>query len=141
MTRRRMWLMVGLSAVAAVASCSRPLTDIVATSTEDVGDYEVMNASGTDALTATVCVARAIHARPIAERIVQQWANHGFNAIALEMVGPRPDGGIAVMHFTWRSGQGARITDPVAAPRSPCTVTRGRVLSAPEARREVHGTR
>jgi hypothetical protein len=134
MTRRTGRLLVGAGAVAAaLVSCSRPLTDIVATSTEDVGDYEVIDTSGTDRLKATVCVAQTAHAETIGERLVRQWANHGIDEIALEIVGPPQDGGADVVHFTWASADGARVTDRVRAARSPCTVTRGRVERAPQA--------
>jgi hypothetical protein len=134
MTRCTGRLLVGAGALAAaLVSCSRPLTDIVATSTEDVGDYEVIDASGTDRLKATVCVAQTAHAEVIAERLVRQWANHGIDEIALEIVGPPQDGGVDVVHFTWAAGDGARITNQGRGARSPCTVTRGRVARAAEA--------
>jgi len=80
---------------AAMASCGRPHTDIVATTTEDVGYYQVVKASSDRSLTATVCVAEPSHADTIAQRIVQQLANHNFESITLDLLGPTRSGGSA----------------------------------------------
>ena len=71
MTSRTGWTTIFCCSVAIAASaCSPPLTDVIATSTESVGTYDVVGVvSGDRGFTGTVCVADPRHADAIAERV------------------------------------------------------------------------
>ena len=67
------------------AACGRPDTDIVATTTEDVGWYGLTSTVVDNELTGRVCVAQPKNADVIAYRIRQQLANHEFRTVTLDL--------------------------------------------------------
>lgn len=82
---------------AAAAGCSYPNTDITAVNTERVGDYQIVNARGTNAYAADVCVAEPSHVDQISARLLHQLANHGHRTITLNMYSRSG----AVARFEW----------------------------------------
>ena len=97
------------AAAALSAACGRPETDIVATSTEDVGDYNVVGAARErDGLRATVCVANPAHADAVADRVLRQLYSHGLPAVTLDVYGGQR--AIARVVLT----QGVRRSEPLA---------------------------
>jgi hypothetical protein len=110
-----------LLGIAALVACSPPSTDIVATSTEAVGEYHVIEAQRGDRLVLRACVAEGADTDRIAARIVQQLVNHGYSGIELELVAPAPQGdGVAVTRVSWNREQGRRIEGQTHASRNPC---------------------
>src|SRR3954468_18795652 len=85
-----------------LAGCRRPRTDIVATTTEDVGHFEVQSRVTNAGLTGRVCVEKPASTDEVVGRIVQQLANHNYSTISLDVYSPeRP-----VARYVWtRSGQ------------------------------------
>lgn len=121
--RNVMWQTVVSGIAAATMSCSPPLTDIMATSTEDVGDYEIVEQASTDdTLTATVCVARPPNAHTVAQRIIQQLLNHGFGTMKLDIVAQQPNGQSENTHVIWTAHNGFRVIGRDRAPKNRCRV-------------------
>jgi hypothetical protein len=103
--------------------CNRPLTDIVATNTEDVGDYSVAAERRGDTLRARVCVANPARADAVAERILEQLYGKGLRTIVLDLYRDRS----SIRRVVWRSG--ARSVEPLdpAAPAGLCERASGRI--------------
>jgi len=81
------WLLASMVAVAAgSAACERPKTDILNTTSEDIGNYTVAPTSSSDGqFSAHVCVDRAGSTDEIVRRITQQLANHEYSTITLDV--------------------------------------------------------
>jgi hypothetical protein len=77
-----------LLTVTSLVACSRPLTDIVATNTED-GDYNMSGTREGDTLRASVCVANPRRADAVADRLLQQLYGHGLKTIVLDVYSER----------------------------------------------------
>jgi hypothetical protein len=103
------------------------LTDVIATSTESIGAYDVVGiASGDRGFTATVCMADASHASAVSERVIDQLIDHGYVSITLHLVAMSPHGPTAVKQVQWTPQDGVR--DLVASPAangSACTASLG----------------
>jgi hypothetical protein len=101
-------------------SCARPLTDIVATDTEDVGDYQITPSAAGDTLTAMVCIVNRSKADAIAERVIHELLNHGFHAIALDIFAPLPDGRAERTRVRWTPYDGIRVAERSTVRESSC---------------------
>jgi hypothetical protein len=84
---------LAIAAACVAAACEAPETDIVATSTEAVGNFSLSGAVQGNAYEGRVCVDEPGHADEIARRIVQQLANHQFSTVTLDVYSP--DGPVA----------------------------------------------
>jgi hypothetical protein len=94
--------------------CTRPRTDIVAATTEDVGAYDLQARITDQGLVATVCVANARSTDEIITRIVQQLANHNYASMTFDVYSADR----AIARYVWtRAGQRREGT---AEPRNPC---------------------
>lgn len=69
----------------AIAGCGTPRTDIVATTTEDVGEFHVQSSDSGGQLVGQVCIEKRQHADEIVGRIIQQLANHHYRSITLDV--------------------------------------------------------
>jgi hypothetical protein len=98
---------IALLAFTSLGACSRPLTDIVATDTEDVGDFSVSGTREGDALRATVCVANPGRADAVVDRVLQQLFSRGLHTIVLDLYSERRP----IKRVVWRSG--ARTDEPL----------------------------
>jgi len=127
MTNRMGWIAIFCCSVAIAASaCSPPLTDVIATSTEDVGPYDVVAiVDGDRGFTATVCMADASHASAVSERVIDQLIDHGYATITLHLVAMSPNGPTAVKQVHWTPQDGIRDTGGAspAANVSACTAS------------------
>lgn len=85
--RTSCWLLATIVAVAAgSAACERPKTDILNTTSEDIGNYSVAPTNSSDGqFSAHVCVDRAGSTDEIVRRITQQLANHEYRTITLDV--------------------------------------------------------
>ena len=106
------------------AACSEvwPRTDIVMTSGEDVGRYEVNATVRGDELLATVCVSQPREADEIAARVARQLYNHSYGAMRLDLVSAVDGSNVARYSFTPAAGltQGAGdrlASQPAPSPR------------------------
>jgi hypothetical protein len=110
------------------AACSRPVTDIVATNTEGVGQYTVVARAANDTLHAQVCLEPSADAEGIAERVVHQVMNHGYHTITLDLFSPRDAATADVTHVVWTAAAGHRVTGREADQKNPCDMAdvRGR---------------
>jgi len=107
------------------------MTDIVATSTEHTGDYEIRSTTISDnVLSADVCVAEPRRAAEVANSIVRQLLNHGYRSVILN-IGSRAG---SAGRFVW-SGTGER-GEPGGTPATVCSDHRTGEPSAPLAFRE-----
>ena len=114
-------LRAALLSLAAAVACSSPPTDIVATSTEAIGEYHVTEAHRNERLVMRACVADGADTDQIAARIVQQLVNHGYSGIELELIGRAAEGGgAAVTKVTWSRTQGRRVEGHSRAAANPC---------------------
>jgi len=96
------------SAALWAGACGRPETDIVSTSTEDVGDYDVVGAArGREGPRPTVCVADPAHADAIADRVLRQLYSRGLSAVSLDVYSE--DRAVTRVVLT----QGVRRTEPL----------------------------
>lgn len=80
-------VVIAVAVLLPVCACSYPNTDITATNTERVGNYEIVNTRPGDSFEADVCVDEPARVNAIAERVTHQLANHGYRAITLNMYG------------------------------------------------------
>jgi hypothetical protein len=96
------------------AACGRPDTDIVATTTEDVGWYGLTSTVVDNELTGRVCVAQPKNADVIAYRIRQQLANHEFRTVTLDLYASAgsADSGAAIGRYVWTGAEASRQTAP-----------------------------
>jgi len=78
-------LLIAAAALLTASACTPPQTDIVATTTEDVGDYRLIQTVEGRRLLGRVCVANPTHADEIARRIVQQVASMHYEQVQLEL--------------------------------------------------------
>ena len=113
LSTRIAWLVV-VFALAAPA-CTRPTTDIVATVTEDVGDFQLTRTElNANAFAGRLCVADPRHSDEIVARVIQQLTYQQFTRITLDVYSAtRP-----VARYV-RSGGEARREELQPAP-NPC---------------------
>jgi len=114
----RVLLLVSVLCVA--AGCSRPLTDIVATNTEDVGDFDVVRRTMGEEFAGQVCVARGADPGTIAARIVMQLQQHNFAAITLDLFPRSAAGPIDVARIVWTPKGGQQPAVQRREPVNPC---------------------
>jgi dienelactone hydrolase len=107
--------------VTAAVACGTPGTDIVATTTEDVGDFHVRSSDSNGAVTGDVCIEKAAHADEIVRRILQQLANHSYRAVTLNVYSR--DRAIASYHST----PGGTERRDLPATSNPCTNEEARI--------------
>ena len=118
---RTVQLIVGSTLLAGTVACSRPNTDIVATVSEDVGAWDVLNAQAQGpTLTADVCMERAGSADDVSERLLMQLRAKGFQQIDLTMYG-RDGKETQVRKVRWTPTSGKQMQQGAAAGQSPCT--------------------
>ncbi len=113
--------------VVSIDACSRPLTDIVATTSEDVGPWDVANAQARDrTLTANVCMHRSGSADEISNRLLLQLINKGYDRIELAMFAPASEGGAVRQQVSWTAQGGKQLQPESQASDNPCaTVPHG----------------
>ena len=102
-----------------LACGDRPITDIVATASDDVGPFEIANAHTTDAtLTANLCIEQASEADTIIERVLFQLRNKGYQRIELDVV---PASGEGRRMAVWTPREGTQVSGAAAAGgENPC---------------------
>lgn len=102
-----------------LACGDRPLTDIVATASDDVGPFDIANAQTTDAtLKANLCIERAAEADTIIDRVLFQLRNKGYQRIELDVV---PAGGEGRRTAVWTPREGTQVSGAAAAGgENPC---------------------
>jgi hypothetical protein len=105
--------------LAGTLACDRPITDIVATASDDVGPFEIANEHTTDAtLTANLCIEQASEADTIIERVLFQLRNKGYQRIELDVV---PTGGEGRRLAVWTPREGTQVNGVAAAGgENPC---------------------
>jgi len=74
-----------IAATAAASACAPPDTDIVATNTEAVGEYDLAATRDGDALRANVCLAQPERADSVADNVLHQLMSRGYKSITLDM--------------------------------------------------------
>jgi hypothetical protein len=108
-------MLAGAAVLGLLTGCT-PMTDIVATSSEETGPYDVRVATVSDgALTADVCIQNPLHSDEVANRLVRQLVYQGYRSITLNLAsrsGP-------IGRFVW-SGTGER-REPGGPAANPCT--------------------
>jgi hypothetical protein len=97
-----------LAVTLAAIGCRQPATDIVAISTEDVGDYSMRASRDGGVLKAMVCVARPARAGMVADRILHQLYSRGLTRATLDIYSE--SGG--VVRVDWNAG--VRREEPLA---------------------------
>jgi len=122
-------LRTALLILASASACAPPDTDIVATNTEAVGEYDVLAARDGDALHAAVCLTRPKRASRVADRVLQQLMSRGYRTITLDMYAAP---GRPVQRVVWTPA--ARTDGPIAAtpPQHFCETTSKRSSDGPE---------
>jgi hypothetical protein len=122
-------ILVFTVATTTMFGCAPPDTDIVATNTEQVGDYYVVATHDGDTLHANVCIAVPRNASDVANRVLQQLMSRGYRTITLDMYAPtqRP-----VQRVVWTPE--TRTDGPVTAapPQHFCQTTSQRSRGAAE---------
>jgi hypothetical protein len=109
------------AAALSTSACSTPLTDIVATSTERTGEYQVAQARRADGrMSLDVCTAPGANIDGIAERIVQQLLNQGYTDVTLELGPPASEVRSSVTRVTWTRDQGRRVESVEPGNRQRC---------------------
>lgn len=98
-----------------LAACHPPRTDIVNTTSEDVGQFYVRSTDSGGQLVGEVCIERRQHADEIVARIIEQLKNHSYQTITLELF----SGGDALGRYVWTPTSGQRRTDPEGV-QNPC---------------------
>jgi hypothetical protein len=107
-----------------ISACSRPLTDIVATASDDVGPWDVANAQARDrTLTATVCMHAPGSADQISDRLLLQLVNKGYDRIDLAMFAPAGEGGAVRRQVSWTAQQGKQMQAESPASDNPCATS------------------
>jgi len=113
-------LLLFLSVVCVAAGCSPPLTDIVATNTEDVGDFDVVRRTMGEEFAGQVCVARGADPGTVATRIVMQLQQHNYDAITLDVFPRAAAGPIDVARIVWTPKGGQQPAVHRTEPANPC---------------------
>jgi len=107
----------------AASGCSWlwPSTDIVGTTTEDVGYYDVAEAASADTVTATVCADDPGNAVPIASRVAHELYGKGYRTIRFDVRSTAASADGEVTHLTWTPEDQVRVTgrDASATPSAP----------------------
>ena len=112
---------VAAVALSSMPACSAPQTDIVATSTERIGEYQVSEARRADGkLSLQVCTAPGANIDRIAARIVQQLLNQGYADVTLELGPPASESQAEVTRVTWSRSQGRRVVSSVSSNLQRC---------------------
>jgi hypothetical protein len=110
--------------VVSIDACSRPLTDIVATTSEDVGPWDVANAQARDrTLTANVCMHRPGSADDISDRLLLQLINKGYDRIELAMYAPASEGGAVRQQVSWTAQGGKQLQPESQVSDNPCATS------------------
>src|SRR3954469_16808765 len=78
-------LVIVLLSVVWGGACGQPRTDIIATSTEDVGDFTTRLTLNGDTLSGSVCVANTRASDEIVRRLLQQLTNHDYVSITFDV--------------------------------------------------------
>jgi hypothetical protein len=117
---RTVQFLCGSTLLAVTVACSPPTTDILATVSEDVGAWDVLNAQAQGpTLTADVCMDRAGSADDVSERLLMQLRAKGFQQIDLTMYG-RDGKETQVRKVRWTPTSGKQMQQGSATGDSPC---------------------
>ncbi len=117
--RRTPFLIAQALFVSSVA-CSPPMTDIVATVSEDVGHWDVINAHTQDrTLTADLCLARASSADAVSERVLMQLRSRGLERVDLTMYG-REGREVKSQKVSWTLASGKQLQEASTSGQNPC---------------------
>jgi hypothetical protein len=115
------------SAVLLLGACSPPPTDIVATTTEDTGAWDVTDARvNGDTLTATVCMGRPGSAAVISDHLLEQLRSKNYKRIELSMFGQGEQHGAAAQRVSWTPTQRKQMQPMGDASANPCDTGRQR---------------
>src|SRR5689334_1368445 len=91
-----------IAAAVFMGACRPERTDIVATTSEDVGQYYVHSTASEGQLVGEVCIDQRQHADEIVTRIVEQLKNHSYQRITLDLFSG-PD---ALARYVWTPTEG-----------------------------------
>jgi hypothetical protein len=117
---RTVQVVIGAALLAVTAGCSRPRTDIVATVSEDVGHWDMVNAQEQgQRLTADVCMERAGSAAEVSERLLMQLRKKSYDQVELTMYG-RDGQDVQVQKVSWTAASGKQMQQGGAASQNPC---------------------
>jgi hypothetical protein len=102
------------------AACSRSLTDITATTSDDVGPWDVANAqvSGNQ-LKADVCSASSGAADTISDRLLMQLRSKGYQRIELSVFAAEGDD-TAQQQVIWTPQEGKQMQPVSRTSDNPC---------------------
>ncbi|MGE3956966.1 MAG: hypothetical protein AB7H96_09640 [Vicinamibacterales bacterium] len=106
------------------AGCTPPDTDIMATSSEGTGPWDLTNVQvngGT--LTADVCVARDEAVDTVSDRVLRQLRNKGYERFELTMYAGAEGTSAQARRVSWSPTEGKRSGDASAATSSPCAAS------------------
>jgi hypothetical protein len=125
-----------LSLLFVTSACSRPFTDITATSSEDVGPWDVANAKvNAETLTADVCMSDIDAADMVSDRLLLQLRNKGFRNITLAMYSVEGKNGAQRREVTWSPDRGKQLSPASQAGQDPCAERRTAGESSAEQQR------
>jgi hypothetical protein len=117
---RDFWFLLLAFGTAFTLGCSRPLTDIVANSSEDVGAWDIANAHVNGrTLAADVCLQKMDESDKVSERLLLQLRNKGYDRIELAMYSAG-DGQTQRRPVTWTSSSGTEMQQPSQSSQNPC---------------------
>lgn len=101
-------------------ACRRPFTDIVATTTEDVGNYRLSSTVVDNALVGRVCIEDPAHAEEIARRLVEQLKNQNYRQMTFDLYAADR----AIREYVW-TPRGLEPRATVSGASNPCTGSAG----------------
>jgi hypothetical protein len=94
----------------ATGACSPPMTDIVATNTEFVGEWDVANAQANGGtLKADVCMSNLEAADEVSDRLLMQLRSRGFERIDLALIGKDSNGSVQQRGVVWTPREGKQM--------------------------------
>jgi hypothetical protein len=107
------------------AGCSTPPSDIVATSTESTGEYQVVDVRRSDRLFVRACIGENTDPERVGARLVQQLVDHGYAGIDLELIAPARghEPRSVVTRITWSPTEGRRQAARTEEAGRPCPPT------------------
>jgi hypothetical protein len=118
----RQLLALLLASTPVTGACSPPLTDISATSTEDVGPWDVADAQVEGgALNAVVCMSDTDAADKISDRLLLQLRNKGYARINLSMVASDREGKTRQQLVSWTAREGKQMQAASDVTQNVCT--------------------
>ncbi len=119
---RRLFPAAAFASLTTVAgACSPPVTDIVATVSEDVGAFDLAGATREgDTFRAFLCVEHGSESDTIANRVLLQLRNKGYQRIELAVT---PTDGSDASRAVWTPSGGVQMDAGRAAGENPCTST------------------